>query len=56
MTGRLGEWEPVAFLLAWARSAPNYATRRLHVHRPLIPDDDIDNAYKDLWNKFAVAV
>ena len=56
MTKRLGEWEPVAFLLAWARSAPDYANRKLHVHRKQIPDKDIDKAYNDLWNTFAVAV
>ena len=46
-TERHGEWEPVAFLLAWCRRADRHDTRSQHVHDPPT-EEEVDRAFEEL--------
>ena len=48
-TATHGEWEPIAFLLAWCRRADRHSVRSAHVHDPPT-QEEVDRAFEELRN------
>ena len=50
-TQEFGAWEPIAFLLAWARAGRSDQSRKMHVHyEPLL--EEVREAFLELKNHF----
>jgi hypothetical protein len=49
-TSKYGDWEPVAFLVAWLRCAGEYPDMPSHRGRREVSDDELDQAFQDLRN------